>query len=340
MVGLAVVFGGLSIFAADRWIKSRTPDSPVVAEPVTAAAPVIEMARIVVAKGELKYGTLLTAELVQEVDWPANAMPQGAFRTVGELIGDGKRSVLSNFAANEPILPAKISGRDGRAALSNLLSPGMRAVTVRVDDITGVAGFVTAGDRVDVVLTRTKNDTQVVNTAEGPTEKVTNEMASEVILQNVKVLTLDQNADESNTSAQVVKAVTVEVTSADAQKVALAQQLGILYLLLRPAGEDTSTNSASVTTSDLDGKPKFDPELTAAVPAKPQETAVTPSVLDIQPEGPRFRSMVVTRAHTPETYSVIDESGKAIVPQAVVQGGTAIVQDGSANAKIGEQNAN
>lgn len=318
MVGLAVVFGGLSIFAADRWVKSQKADEPVATSAPVVQAPV-DVARIVVAKNELKYGTVLTADLVQEIDWPANAIPNGAFRTVDELIGDGKRTVLSAFAANEPILPTKLSGKDGRAALSNMLSPGMRAVTVRVDDITGVAGFVTAGDRVDVVLTRNKNETQTVTSEEGSTEKVTSEMASEVILQNVKVLTLDQNADESNTTAQVAKAVTVEVTSADAQKVALAQQLGTLYLLLRPAGEDTSTNAASLTTSDLDGKPKFNPEQTSALPEKPADAAPSNSFIELQPEGPRYRSLIVTRGHTPETYSVIDESGRAIAPQDAQQ---------------------
>lgn len=311
-----MVFGGLSIFAADRWIKSQKTDAPVVADNVAAPA-AVEVARIVVAKAELKYGAVLTADMVQEVEWPANAVPGGAFRSVDELVGEGKRTVLSAFAANEPILPTKISGKDGRAALSNLLAPGMRAVTVRVDDITGVAGFVTAGDRVDVVLTRNKNETETVSTAEGSTEKVSSEMASEVILQNVKVLTLDQNADESNTTAQVAKAVTIEVTSTDAQKVALAQQLGTLYLLLRPAGEDTSTAAASLTTSDLDGKPKFNPEQTAALPEKAPDATPSNSFIEMQPEGPRYRSLVVTRGHTPETYSVIDESGRAIEPQQV-----------------------
>ena len=318
MVGLAVVFGGLSIFAADRWVKARTVEVPVPQATEVQVAPNVETTRIVVAKDALKYGTVLTADVLQEVDWPTNAVPGGAFHTIGELTGDGKRTVLSAFTANEPILPTKLSGKDGRASLSNLLAPGMRAVTVRVDDITGVAGFVTAGDRVDVVLTRNKTETQSGPVVEGQAPTVTNEMASEVILQNVKVLTLDQSADESNTAAQVAKAVTVEVTSADAQKVALAQQLGTLYLLLRPAGEDTSTTSASLSASDLDGK--GNPEQTSALPVSATAAPTTsPSIINLQPEGPRYRSLTVTRGHVEETYSVIDESGVVIPAQTSVK---------------------
>ena len=316
MIGLAVVFGGLSIFAADRWVKSQATETPV-AEVQTPAAPSIQTTRIVVAKDALKYGTLLTADMVQEVEWPSNAVPAGAFVSVADVVGDGKRTVLSAFAMNEPILPSKVTGKDGRASLSNLLAPGMRAVTVRVDDITGVAGFVTAGDRVDVLLTRNKSETQSGPVTEGQQPTVTSELASEVILQNVKVLTLDQNADETNTTAQVAKAVTVEVTSEDAQKVALSQQLGTLYLLLRPAGDVGSSDQASLSTSDLDGKSSVNPEQTSALPATANTTpSVTPSMITLQPEGPHYRSLTVTRGHTPESYSVIDESGTVVPVQA------------------------
>lgn len=315
MIGLAVVFGGISIFAADRWVKSRAVEAPVaVAEPMPAA-PAIATTRIVVAKSELKYGMALTADVLQEVEWPEGAVPQGAFTSMSDLVGDGKRTVVSAFAVNEPILPGKISGKDGRAALSNLLAPGMRAVTVRVDDITGVAGFVTAGDRVDVVLTRNKVQQQLPS-AGGDQPAATSEMASEVILQNVKVLTLDQNADESNTTAQVAKAITVEVSTDDAQKVALAQQLGTLYLLLRPAGEATATNAASFSASNLDGK-NANSEMTSALPVAEQPSQLTsPSIVSLEPEGPRYRSLTVTRGHTSETYSVIDENGVIVPAQA------------------------
>ncbi len=318
MIGLAVVFGGLSIFAADRWVKSQTPVAVPVVEVAAPEAPSIETTKIVVAKDVLKYGTEITADLLQEVDWPTNALPAGSFKSIAEATDGEKRVVLSAFAQNEPILLSKLSGKDGRGSLSNLIEPGMRAVTVRVDDITGVAGFVTAGDRVDILLTRQKNK-DVAAEGDQPAT-VTNELASEVVLQNVKVLTLDQSADDTSVSAVVAKAVTVEVSSDDAQKVALAQQLGTLYLVLRPAGEAANGAKKSLTASDLDGKSQ-DTDQTASTDRTPPGAAAgrSPSIVSVENEGPKFRSLVVTRGHVAESYSVIDEKGSAIQPGTVRQ---------------------
>lgn len=310
MIGLAVVFGGLSIFAADRWIKSQTPDAVPVAEAAPPQAPSIETTKIVVAKDVIKYGTEVTADLLGEIEWPSAAVPAGSFTSIAEVTGGDKRVVLSAFAANEPLLLSKLSGKDGRGSLSNLIEPGMRAVTVRVDDITGVAGFVTTGDRVDILLTRQKN--KDVPAENGQPASVTNELASEIVLQNVKVLTLDQSADATSVSAVIAKAVTVEVSSDDAQKVALAQQLGTLYLVLRPAGEAASSATKSLTTSDLDGKSGRDE--TAAIGNRTpvvDNMVASPSILNLENDGPKFRSLVVTRGHTAENYSVVDEKGSA-----------------------------
>ena len=86
--------------------------------------------------------------------WPQDSLPHGAFATVDALLAEGSRVVLSPMEANEPVLLAKLSGPNGRATLSNLLTPGMRAVTIKTDEIAGVGGFITPGDRVDIVLTR------------------------------------------------------------------------------------------------------------------------------------------------------------------------------------------
>jgi pilus assembly protein CpaB len=318
MMGLAVVFGGLSIFAADRWVKSQAPVATPVAEAAVPETPSIATTKIVVAKDVIKYGTELTADLLQEVDWPSNAVPSGSFPSIAEITGGEKRIVLSAFAQNEPLLLSKLSGKDGRGSLSNLIEPGMRAVTVRVDDITGVAGFVTAGDRVDILLTRQK--TKDVEGENGEAATVTNELASELVLQNVKVLTLDQNADNTSVAAVVAKAVTVEVTTDDAQKVALAQQIGTLYLVLRPAGEAATATNTSLSASELNGKSTNGDE-TASTDKAPvvAATATSPSILDIENEGPKFRSLVVTRGHVAENYSVIDEHGSTIKSNAVNQ---------------------
>jgi pilus assembly protein CpaB len=280
MLGLAVVFGGLSIYAADSWIKSQTRDLETVASVTpTPTAPAIVTKKVVVAKANLKFGTVLTADNLVEIDWPQDTVPSGVVTSIADLMSDGKRLVLSAFAQNEPVLLSKLSGKNGRASLSNLLEPGKRAVTVRIDDITGVAGFVTAGDRVDVFLTRQK--TKIIDTKEGRSSITNDEFASEVVLQNVKVLTLDQNADETNVTNMVAKSVTFEVSSQDAQKVALAQQSGTLYLMLRAAADAVT----GATTDDA-------------------------SMFNMADNGPQYRSLVVTRGHDPETYSVLDETPK------------------------------
>ena len=109
---------------------------------------------IVVAKKPLRFGTELNASMLQEVPWPAKALPAGAFTKIGDMLNGGRRVVLTAIEANEPVLALKITGAGQRATLSALVQPGMKAVTIRVNDVEGVGGFVLPGDRVDVVLTR------------------------------------------------------------------------------------------------------------------------------------------------------------------------------------------
>jgi pilus assembly protein CpaB len=133
--------------------------------------------------------------------------------------------VLTAIEANEPILASKITGSGQRATLSAMLQDGMKAVTVRVNDVVGVAGFVLPRDRVDVVLTR-QQDRMVA--------------AAAVVLQNVRVLAIDQTADERAEKPSIAKAVTLEVEVTAAQKLALASTVG--SLALRKAGEATPSN--------------------------------------------------------------------------------------------------
>ena len=130
--------------------------------------------------------------------------------------------MLIPIAVNEPILASKITGPGQRATLSSLLKDGMKAVTIRVNDVGDVAGFVLPGDHVDVVLTRPGDKKVSVN---------------DVVLQDVRVLGVDQLADNTTDKPAVVKAVTLEVDETGGQKLALASMVGTLSLLLRKAGE-------------------------------------------------------------------------------------------------------
>ncbi len=175
---------------------------------------------------------------LREVPWPQDALPAGAFGKIADLTA-GKRIVLMPIDVNEAILATKITGPGQRATLSAVLEPGMKAVTVRVNDVEGVAGFVLPGDHVDVLLTRQGEKNMAV---------------TDVVVEDVRVLAIDQLADERTDKPSVVKAVTLEVNVTDGQKVALAATVGTLSLLLRKAGELAGGDTRRVTTADL-GKP-------------------------------------------------------------------------------------
>src|SRR5215204_5064287 len=188
---IAVLMGGIAAFLARNFIEAQATIAP--------AAPT---GTIVVAAAPIGFGVALSPENVGEIPWAASKLPEGAFATRDELFKDGRRVVLAPMQRTELILKTKITGPGQRASLSALLEEGKRAVTVRVDDVRGVAGFVLPGDRVDVLLIRS-----VIRTS-GPPENI-----SDVMLQNVKVLAVDQVVNERQETPKVAQAVTLEVAT-------------------------------------------------------------------------------------------------------------------------------
>ncbi len=236
MIGFAVLFGLLAVFLAQTWLNNQDAARMKSLE-AQHKAPLPERT-IVVANRPLRFGDQLTASTLRELPWPQDALPAGAFGKIADLTA-AKRVVLMPMEPNEAILASKITGPGERATLSAVLDPGMTAVTARVNDVQGVAGFVLPGDRVDVALTRQGEK----NTA-----------ATDVVIEDAKVLAIDQLADEKTDKPSVVKAVTLEVNVTDGEKIALASTVGTLSLLLRKAGEITADDSRRVTSTDL-GKP-------------------------------------------------------------------------------------
>jgi pilus assembly protein CpaB len=235
MIGFAVVFGLLAVFIAQAWLNNQ---ASMQAKNFEANKKSVAMQTVVVAKQPLRFGTELTASMLQEEPWPVASMPAGAFTKISDVLHGGRRVVLTAIEPNEPVLSLKITGPGERATLSALVKPGMKAVTIRVNDVEGVGGFVLPGDRVDVVLTR-----QI--------EK--DSATTEVVLQNTRVLAVDQSADERAAKAAVAKSVTLEVNTVEAQKVWLASSVGNLSLLLRKAGDIAETKSRKITLNDLSG---------------------------------------------------------------------------------------
>jgi pilus assembly protein CpaB len=236
MIGFAVLFGLLAVFIAQSWLNSQ---SEMRMRSLEAQKTPNATKTIVVAAKPLRYGMELNADSLREIPWSQDAVPKGAFNNISEILSGGKRVVLTPIEANEPVLALKVTGSGQRATLSSLVEDGMKAVTIRVNDVEGVGGFVLPGDRVDVVLTR-------------QTDK--DKASTEIVLQNVRVLAVDQSADINSDKPTVAKAVTLEVSTNAAQKVWLAASVGNLSLLLRKAGEISSESTQRITLSDFDGQ--------------------------------------------------------------------------------------
>ena len=232
MIGFAVVFGLLAVFIAQVWLNNQASLQAKNAPKPTQVA----SQTVVVAKQPLRFGTELNASMLQEVPWPSDALPAGAFAKINDVMSGGRRVVLAAIEANEPVLALKITGAGQRATLSALVKPGMKAVTIRVNDVEGVGGFVLPGDHVDVVLTRQLDKGSAT---------------TQVVLQNTRVLAVDQTADDRAAKAAVAKSVTLEVDTVEAQKLWLASSVGSLSLLLRKAGETAEMKTRKVTLNDL-----------------------------------------------------------------------------------------
>jgi pilus assembly protein CpaB len=227
LVALSILFGSAALWGLKVLGASHAEAGP-------AATP-IPRTFVVVAARSIGFGEAITPDALKIQPWPDGAAPAGAFRTVGQLTGAGRRLALAPIAANEPILAQRISGPGGRATLAGLIRPGFRASTIRVDDVLGVAGFVLPGDSVDVLVTR-------------PDGSDKTQMRSDVLLRGVRVLAVDQLADQDKNKPVVAKAATLEVTGPQAQKIALASQVGALSLSLRSA-EEPAAGAAGATTS-------------------------------------------------------------------------------------------
>jgi len=216
---VAGVLGILAVYLANAWFSGVEERQQAIVEEQ-------DLVTIAVAAQELEFGAPLTEENVRMVSWPANSVPVGAF-TDRSGIQPGQVAIRP-IEVGEPILQARISSR---ATLSANLPVDMRAVTIPVNEVSGVAGFVMPGDVVDVMLTR---------------ENVTT-----VLLENVRVLAIDRRASEQNTEPAVVDTATLEVDPLSAQRITLARQVGTVSLALRNVENQEIGVTPRITLADL-----------------------------------------------------------------------------------------
>lgn len=230
-----LVLGLLLAGGAVYLVEQRLDRGP----PLVAAEPAIALARVVVAAKELKYSDKLRADFLREAEWPAASAPKEGFGSIEELLGDGKeeRVVLRGMVEGEPVLKDKISGFGGKGTLGFKLAAGKRAFTIRVNDVSGVAGFITPGDKVDIMLTRGSDN--------GAGQ------VTDMILQQIVILGINQITDEERDKPVIGKSATVEVTPEEAQKLALAMQVGSLSLALRNFGTAEEVRPQRVNEADL-----------------------------------------------------------------------------------------
>ncbi|QIG55105.1 Flp pilus assembly protein CpaB [Altererythrobacter sp. BO-6] len=293
IVGLAVFLGLIAVYLANSYFSG-------VEERQTRAAEANQLAQIVVATQEFQFGTALATTNLRLANWPANSVPQGAFVSIEEATRGG-RVALRPIAIGEPILASKVSGEGGRATLASILPEDLRAVAVPVSAVTGVGGFVRAGDVVDVLLTR-----QIPGDGSTSTDKMTT-----VVLENVLVLAIDQIADENQTEPAVGQTATLQTDVVGAQKLALAREVGSLSLILRNVENQDMGGTRTVTSSDLGGAGYYIAARTTTPTTAPAAVAAAPrsSGGTAAPRRASGPTMAIVRGVESTTYEVKRNGG-------------------------------
>jgi pilus assembly protein CpaB len=225
MMAVAILFGLAAVVFASRWLLSQ---------PGSAAG------RIAVAAVDISLGQRLTPEMFKLADWPAHSVPKGAFTDPQKL---GGRVLKSNLVMGEPVSEAKLAPAGTLGGLSALITEGKRAITVRVNDVIGVAGFALPGNYVDIIVSMQKD----VPSGSGAREQ----NISKIVLERILVLAVAQEVNRDETKPKVVNAVTLEVTPEQAEKLDLARSVGTLSLALRNQVDPESASTLGATKLTL-----------------------------------------------------------------------------------------
>ena len=228
-LGAAIFLGIIAVYLANTFLTSKEEQAQEALAGTT---------KVAVAAAPLDFGVPVTADKVRFVDYPTNSLPAGTYARIEDVLPAGKtRIALRPIAVNEPILAGKITGTGQTASIAAVLPDGKRAAAVRINDVSGVAGFIQPNDSVDVLVTRSVGDNREV---------------TDVLLQDVRVIALDQNAKNADGTPNLARTATLEVDPLDAQKLALGQQAGSLSLVLRKPGvEQINPVVETVSLEDL-----------------------------------------------------------------------------------------
>lgn len=230
LLGLAVLLAvGTAVFARN-WMISQRAEIQAAAPAVDSRAP-LDTVRVLVATKALKVGTFVSEDLVTWRAWPEDGVGDD-YIVEGEAEGDGgfeafKGAVVrSSMTAGEPITQSRVVHPGERGFLAAVLEPGRRAVAVPVNATTGIAGLVFPGDKVDVLLT-------VKMRGRNEADRDENRFFSQTLLRGIRVLAIDQTLENTDGEAEVAKTATLEVSPKQAEKVAVALEMGDLSLSLQ-----------------------------------------------------------------------------------------------------------
>ncbi|RJG03661.1 Flp pilus assembly protein CpaB [Noviherbaspirillum sedimenti] len=263
VVAIVVAFG--AVIVAARWINAQASGTTN---------------KVAVALVDISLGARLSPEMVRMVDWPSSAMPPGAF-TDAKLVET--RVARTSIQLGEPIMEGKLAPPGTKGGLSAVVADGKRAMTVRVNDVVGVAGFALPGNFVDIL----------VNTQEEGAKNNANKdlSISKIVLERILVLAVAQESSRDETKPKVVNAVTLELTPDQAEKLDLARSVGTLSLVLRNQIDPNPVNTEGATkTTLLDVKAV--PVAVPAPAAKPAKVKLKRAVI-VRTPAPGYQVEVI-----------------------------------------------
>ncbi|MBI3284996.1 MAG: Flp pilus assembly protein CpaB [Burkholderiales bacterium] len=224
MIGVSILIALVAVVLASRWITLQAG---------------IATNKVVVAATDVNLGTRITPDLIKLADWPADSVPKDGFTDLKVL---DTRVTRVSLQRGEPLTEAKLAQRGATGGLSAVVSEGKRAMTVRVNDVVGVAGFALPGNFVDIL----------VSTQDESSKTGTKDLSiSKLVLERILVLAVAQEASQNETKPKVVNAVTLEVTPEQAEKLDLARSVGQLSLVLRNQVDLTPIQTAGATKQSL-----------------------------------------------------------------------------------------
>ncbi|HHT9126476.1 MAG TPA: Flp pilus assembly protein CpaB [Candidatus Brocadiia bacterium] len=228
---LAVFFGLIASRQISKYIENRVQLEKGAAK----VEDVFITQGVVVASTDIPWGTRLTDEQLRVTSWPKDCVPHGAFCEIKQLVG---RAAKTELVKGEPILDPKLAPEGFKGGITGVIPDGKRAITIRVNEIAGVAGFVLPGSRVDVILT--------IEMKEGKHKAV-----SKMLLENMLVLAVDQRMRQEEDKPAIVNAVTLLASPDEAEKLALANNKGTLQLAMRNGLDATPVVTAGIGIEDI-----------------------------------------------------------------------------------------